>query len=372
MKLAQNSERLRDRADRRSQPSDVRRVRRGGKPKGYKHDDLQRQLANAEVSDLRRVFLQVLNEVLPYSAFRELRQLPVEEVPAWADTWHIHAPCVLEAARDIRLMLPRRRERPPDIRLTKRCGCPVSVPCKHQYWYHFGVYGRDYKGQTRTSDHARARRTADKKYKAAIVDAGDPPLEWRSPVEKFSETYVGPGTPEEWRSRYAELNNLTVDTVWLDDALDSPIWPISDKPNHPTDEAQRIVEEARAKALQDDRVLAPIAANPLLESCDHFLKRARNHWTGRSAELDGVLEATGLATKAPSPRPGLWTHVRWVARYQVCGESFAEIALTPGERRSPQTVEVRIREIAKMLDLRLRDARPPGRPPKRPRNHRTQ
>ena len=55
---------------------------------------------------------------------------------------------------------------------------------------------------------------------------------------------------------------------------------------HDVDALQQAVEEARAAALRQPRVLAPIGADPMRESLTQFRRRATNHWHARTVDVD--------------------------------------------------------------------------------------
>lgn len=110
-------------------------------------------------------------------------------------------------------------------------------------------------------------------------------------------------------------------------------------------------------------LLNKVGADPTRESRGHFLKRAANHWNARHTEADEVLRESGQSVKAPATRPDMQRHIDWLIRYQVKGESEAEIATKPFWV-SPDTVRVEIRRLAKLLDLKIRPGRPRGRPRK--------
>ena len=472
-----------------------KKERRGGKPKGYKHDGAQRQLAGSDASDVRRAFLDALNRALPNAGFAELRRLAPDDVPGWADRWWVHAPCVLEQAAAIVSAAEAEDEDELDVEVWKNCKCQDGLRCRHRYWYSYSHHGDVYVGKTRTSSHDLARRTARNRYAAAMKASGDPPFNGRSLLEQFNDSYRGPAVPRGWQIRLSALNGLEVETQWLDDVLDSSIEPIVQRPDfsahrrqldecvkslagcgkngrrladgwqsalsragdlqetsrlhrrlallrrplanlrrrrhlhrdvphwlsrisailNEADARRQFVSEARAKALKQPsspwqksrcirpalnptdlrclsvkycryfpssrlvrraqrrsrcdarlsprtaRVLAPIAANPIRESRDDFLKRAVNHWNARADEVDDVLPASGQSVKAPASRPELRRHIDWLIRYQVKGESWAQVATDP-IAVSHDTVRVEVQRLARLLDLKLRPGRPRGRP----------
>ena len=98
----------------------------------------QRQLPGSETSAARQEFLYALNDALPYEAWVQLRTCTQDEVPAWAERWEIHAPCVLEAARAT-VAFASQGSDPLDIEVWKDCTCDGDR-CRHHYVYrvHFG------------------------------------------------------------------------------------------------------------------------------------------------------------------------------------------------------------------------------------------
>lgn len=82
-------------------------------------------------------------------------------------------------------------------------------------------------------------------------------------------------------------------------------------------------------------------------------------------QLDGIEAAALAAGDHPTPMKRTGDeHFRWLARYQVEGESYSAIARDTGNRR--QTVAGAIHETAALIGLPLRDPDPPGRPRRRP------
>ena len=211
----------------------------------------------------------------------------------------------------------------PTVDLGKECACVSPdglsgvLRCRHHYSYSFVLYGREYYGKTRASNHERAERIARKAYREILEAAGEPPLESRSLLEQFTDGYHDPDVPSEVRAKFAELQRLPIDTSWLDDVLEGPI-DIARGPD----------------VLRQPRVLAPIATFLWRESRDDFLKRATNHWDARVVEFDDVLRESGQRVKAPAPKPDLQRHIDWLIRYQVKGEPEPKIAARPPQRQS--------------------------------------
>ena len=344
--------------------------RRESTARGSRHAGDQRQLPGSETSAARQEFLYALNDALPYEAWVQLRTCTQDEVPAWAERWGIHAPCVLEAAR-ANVAFASQGSDPLDIKVRKKCTCSGDR-CRHHYGYRFGLRGNDYFGKTRRSNSASAMAVAHADYQRIERALGDPPPEWRSLSEQFTDSYRGPKVPSAWRKKLRELNALPIDTAWLDDVLESPIEPIADGPDEQfRDRVQRLaasgpmgqkmadelaatlerhagsvqgaapqlqrdlerwrqghldddtlgwvkvlaaivddvdalpqaVEEARAAALRQPRVLAPVGADPMRESLTQFLRRAKNHWDARTVDVDTIANQLGLTYQALTPEP---------------------------------------------------------------------
>ena len=420
--------------------------RHGSTPRGSRHAGDQRQLPGHETSAARQEFLYALNDALPYEAWGQLRTCTQDDVPAWAERWEIHAPCVLEAAR-ANVAFASQGSDPLDIEVWKDCTCDGDR-CRHHYVYRFNLRGDDYCGKTRRSNHASAMAVAHADYQRIERDLSDPPPEWRSLSEQFTDSYRGPEVPSAWRKRFRALNALPIDTAWLDDVLDSPIDPIADGPDkqfrdraqrlaasgprgqkmadkltamlqrhggsvqgaaprlqrhlerlrrplanlrrqgrldddmlgwvqvlaaivHDVDALQQAVEEARAAALRQPRVLAPVGADPMRESLTQFQRRATNHWHARAVDVDAIAHQLGLTLKAAYARAAQSQHIRWLVRYQVHKESFEAIGKRPRHEddvhASPDTVRLEVQRLAAQLELTLRPGRPRGRPRKKRR-----
>ena len=363
-------------------------------PRGSRHAGDQRQLPEHETSAARQEFLSALDDALPYEAWVQLRTCTQDEVPAWAERWWINAPCVVEQARAI-VEHASHESDPPDIEVWKKCRCDGGR-CRHHYVYRFGLRGNDYCGKTRRSNYASAMAVAHAECQRIERALGDPPPEWRSLSEQFTDSYRGPKVPSAWRKKLRELNALPIDTAWLDDVLESPIEPIAGGPDeqfrdrakrlaasgsmgqkmaarltgtlqrhggsvqgaaprlqrhlerlrrplanlrrqgrldddtlgwvqvlaaivNDVDALQQAVEEARAAALRQPRVLAPVGADPMRESLTQFLRRATNHWrraggrrghhrTSARSDLQGGLRqsraitAHSMARALPGPQ----------------------------------------------------------------------
>ena len=409
--------------------------RRGNTSRGSRHAGDQRQLPGHETSAARREFLYALNDALPHEAWVQLRTCTQDEVPAWAARWGIHAPSVLEAAR-ANVAFASQGSDPLNIEVWKKCTCDGGR-CRHHYVYRFSLRGNDYRGKTHRSNCASAMAVAHADYQRIERTLGDPPPEWRSLSEQFTDSYRGPKVPSAWRKKLRDLNALRMDTAWLDDVLESPIEPIADGPDeqfrdrvqrlaasgpmgqkmadelaatlerhagsvqgaapqlqldlerwragrlddntlgwvqvlaaivHNVDALQQTAKKARAAALRQPRVLAPVGADPMRESLTQFQRRAKNHWDARAVDVDTIAHQLGLTFKAAYTRAAQSQHIRWLVRYQVHRESYEAIGTQPRHKddvhASPHTVRLEVRRLAAQLELTLRSGRPRGRPRK--------
>ena len=143
---------------------------------------------------------------------------------------------------------------------------------------------------------------------------------------------------------------------------------------HDVDALQQAMEEARAAALRQPRVLAPVGADPMRESLTQFRRRATNHWHARTVDVDTIAHQLGLTPKAAYARAAQSQHIRWLVRYQVHRESFDAIGKQPRHEddvhASRHTVRLEVRRLAAQLELTLRPGRPRGRPRKNVANPR--
>ena len=95
----------------------------------------------------------------------------------------------------------------------------------------------------------------------------------------------------------------------------------------------------------------------LMEAIDKEVDRQLN-------DVERACDAAGLA-KTDTKRNDSRQHFRWLVRYHVRGESYAEIRKTPGEGReaiSLPSVKEPVKKTAALIGLPLRDPDPPGHP----------
>ena len=112
-----------------------------------------------------------------------------------------------------------------------------------------------------------------------------------------------------------------------------------------------------AEDFPRSELTAAIAANPLEEDRATFMQRAEVHWGARVELLKGQ------GFQRVNSKPSL-DHIHWLIRYQVEGESFAEIARDGTDKSAdrPKTVTRAIKNLARLIELPLRPGRS-GRPP---------
>ena len=175
--------------------------------------------------------------------------------------------------------------------------------------------------------------------------------------------------------RYLERLHRALANLWRQGRLDDDMlgWvQVLAAIVHDVDALQQAMEEARAAALRQPRVLAPVGADPMRESLTQFQRRATNHWHARAVDVDTIAHQLGLTFKAAYTRAAQSQHIRWLVRYQVHRESFETIAKQPRHKddvhASPHTVRLEVRRLAAQLELTLRAGRLRGRPRKKVAN----
>lgn len=162
----------------------------------------------------------------------------------------------------------------------------------------------------------------------------------------FGVPPVGP-----WQTELSRLDKLP---FWLRRSLSDKV-------------AKNYLAKYRKHDLIDDEdLLAPVAAEPLWETKAHFMERAEDHFRARQLRLQRIAKAADVTVKPPAELPQLHEHVRWLVRFQVFGESAATIAKSAGLHDPDQrvTVQKAIHELAHLIDLPSRPTRP-GRPQRR-------
>lgn len=121
------------------------------------------------------------------------------------------------------------------------------------------------------------------------------------------------------------------------------------------------VSEYRKTELSDDEdALAPVSADPAIESKERFLQRAEEHFAARANRMKRICAWEGPVRLPPS----LLQHTEWLVRFQLRNETFLEIAAGVRWRTDDpkKVVEVAVRRLAALIELSLRPLRR-GRPP---------
>jgi hypothetical protein len=255
--------------------------RGGGKPKGRKDTSTARMVAGSVGPNDARAeleFLRALNAHLPGKAFDELSQIVPDMVSDWTIQWHIHCPCVLEAAR--------------------------SLASLAQTW-------RD--------------------------DAGGDILEnLRSLLRNFGESYRGEPVPDIWLKELGRLYRLPpVEpiarlVIALEQELDQQDLTLRESDSalkrlerllHKTpaqiiQETKEDSRRARARALKRVEVLAPPLTDGM-ESVQEYLPFALTYWAAMRARFLETLQPAGIPIYVVRPRPNLARDAQWLVRSQV-------------------------------------------------------
>lgn len=259
----------------------------------------------SHAADAASAFVTAVQKHLAREAFQEIRGLSLNQVRQWAEKWCVDAPCILEIALD---------------------------------WCEGGWT----EGSTISS-------------------------------------YWSPAIPREWFETLNELNALPIDSTWLASGLEnvmsdgerrtalgnlkslSPSVPLIVKLT-PDGQTQAVREGPgdrerkryllnelpayRDHLLDQNCALAPIRADPLRESETSFLTRARDHFQAR------VRKGEQKGYTRVSPKSNLDQQIDWLIRFQLHRQSRRAIAAKDNKVR--EAVDRAIRELAALLDLRLR------------------
>jgi hypothetical protein len=174
-----------------------------------------------------------------------------------------------------------------------------------------------------------------------------------------SESRSGPSIPKRWFDELKRLNALSIDpsithvleTFITDGERRARLGSLKSlPPNDPRRAAEPFLKKELPKRtserLRQDVALKPIGADPFLESEQDFLKRARVHFQAR------VLRARDLGYSIVSVTPKLEDQMNWLIQYQLHGKRRELIAKESHVVR--QAVDRAIRQLARVLDLRLR------------------
>ena len=116
----------------------------------------------------------------------------------------------------------------------------------------------------------------------------------------------------------------------------------------------------------DSLVLAPLSADPLIESYKHFARRAQEHYLSRQQCLKDLGLRHGFTMAPPVETGELAKHASWTVAYQVQGSAYRDIAAKEGLHHDTahRTIQVAVTRFARDIGLPLRRTRA-GRPPTR-------
>jgi hypothetical protein len=123
-------------------------------------------------------------------------------------------------------------------------------------------------------------------------------------------------------------------------------------------------EYAARHLAQDEEFLAPLEADPAVETMTNFRQRAEDHYLARSQRLLNLARECKFEVPPLRHAPELRVHAHWLVQYQLGGKTFAAIA--EASAATPEAVQRACRRMAAMIQLELRQA-PPGRPTRRRR-----
>ena len=95
--------------------------------------------------------------------------------------------------------------------------------------------------------------------------------------------------------------------------------------------AARLVAGYRKDHLINDKeALAPLSANPLHETQEHFLNRAREHYEARLKNLERTAKKERFVLEHPRSSPELERHIEWLLAFQIANRTYAQIACSAG------------------------------------------
>lgn len=293
-------------------------------------------------------FVREAKRALPKEAIDELLALPSDDgVADWCSRWHVDAPRFHEEAQTLRLM-------------AQHMGLDGAPWVESERWIAAPVPD-DWLTELVRLNSLRPLET--------LLEDGVPAVASEREVVKQREKLdylpvVITRTPR----LYIEFTDRCESEP---DGVEGILAEIRARPGIAEEIARRkrefieqgreLVRQSRAEALKSDKILAPIGADPLRESKEHFEARAQAHWAAR------VAHASALGHVPVSPRPALHQHLDWLVRYQVKGEGFSEIARTAGSVSSPQAVALAVRSLAELIGLTLRTSIRGGARPRRAR-----
>jgi hypothetical protein len=142
-----------------------------------------------------------------------------------------------------------------------------------------------------------------------------------------------------------------------------PLGEVEDEPEGPWRTVPVAFVEPTEFAIDDSAIFTVPAWNPTEEPSGKYRKRTLNNL---KRDIDAHISYIHRAYRAAGFEPTVdrreLTHFTWLARHQILGESFEQIAQTPGKHVDPGTVKTTVIDLRKSLGLPSR--RRPGRPKK--------
>jgi hypothetical protein len=280
--------------------------------------DLEAQKGSTHAAEAASAFVRAVQEHLPPEAFAELNALDRDAIEQWADRWHVHAPCILELAET---WCSGGWGEGFTIDTCGGSSTPADWPARLR---ELNSRPTDVDGLGRL----RSLRGGDHRDLEALRnEVGPVQREIAQLTEAIDAGKLDPQARERLHAAQARRDDLTK--------------AIKKR------EGERHLEELREKELNVEEALAPISADPSRESEDRFVQRARTHFRARKDDA----KRFGYVKVSVKPKL-LNEHMDWLVRFQLHGESRAEIARSTNVVR--QAVDRAIRDTAALLKLRLR------------------
>jgi hypothetical protein len=245
-----------------------------------------------KAADAQTAFVIAAWRALPLKARRQLFSRRAEKEAHWAKRWRVDAPCLVEYAKELRAF---------------------DAACRP------------------------AARSRAKEPPLGTGAVGCEPWLMESDVDRR----ISVPPPPQWLSERKRLDKLP----------HSLRVSLSDKVT-----ASYLDEYRGGPIADDEEMLAPVAADPLQETKDHFMSRAEDHFRARQLRLRRIAKDAGFTSNPPAQTPELAKHVGWLVRFQINDESASAIARSSGLHGPDQRVTVAkaIRQLARLIGLPLR------------------
>jgi hypothetical protein len=254
------------------------------------------------------MFLEKLNDALPPYAWDQLREIPVEGVEEWATRWHIPFPCVIREARAIADYSKRGNDLSLDFG-------GFSFPRPPAEWL--------------TVLRGLNTRTVDATYLDDVLASVASTRELEQ-----QELKIAADVRESRRAR--KRGDQLPGGIWREDLP----WLQESRRQF----NEREIPQRRSELLDLPRAGAAVGADPLRESEDHFMFRARNHWKAR------LQEAKRMGYQPVRAWPDMVQHVEWTIRHIVSSERLVDIAKSCRPSRSRQLVSRAVHDVVALLD----------------------